>query len=354
MGVGGWTGGGALALWAALSGAAYAEGFEQSNLVSDLPGIAAARDEALRGARGLVIEGAHLTVIDRSVGLASRFRTSGRSAAASIVVGGPGTSEGGDAPVAAAVNDGQGFLVAEGGRTAPARLLVATESGTIIGWTPEVNARRGAVVVDRSGQGAVYEGIAIVEVDGERRLYATNFQSGYVDVFDERFQRVCSFTDPDLPVGFTPFGIARAGRLLIVTYAKRGAEGHAVATGSATGLVDLFHPDGRLLRRLVSFGPLDAPWGVAVAPSDFGRFAGALLVGNSGDGRINAFDRRTGNFLGALPDRRGRPIRIDGLRGLGSSDGGAERGGGALYFTAAVDEEAHALVGALRPSARGD
>ena len=178
---------------------------------------------------------------------------------------------------------------------------------------------------DNSGSSAIYKGLALGSADGSNYLYAADFHNAKVDVFDGDFNpvtRAGAFADPAIPAGFAPFGIERVGTNLFVTYAKQDANAEDDIPGPGNGYVDISDPSGNLLKRFASNGALDSPWGMTMAPSDFGRFAGHLLIGNFGDGRINAFDPANGAFVGSLVDTNGVPIAIEGLWGLKFGNGG--------------------------------
>ena len=174
---------------------------------------------------------------------------------------------------------------------------------------------RSTVTGQAGDDGAVYKGLALVSTPAWKFLYATNFRFGTIEVFDSSFHLVNSFTDPTVPAGFAPFGIHNIGGNLYVTFAKQNAAKFDDDAGPGHGFVDVFAPDGNLLQRLASHGLLDSPWGVTLAPATFGAFGGDILVGNFGDGRINAFNPTTGQFLGQLRTHGG-PITISGLWGL--------------------------------------
>jgi len=231
------------------------------------------------------------------------------------------------------------------------RFLFATEDGTLAGWQPAY----GTVAhteVDNSlpPPGAVYKGLAIGSTAAGDRLYAANFRGGAVDVFDTNFSPAGSFTDPKIPANYAPFNVQNLGGVLYVTFAMRDATGHDDIAGQGHGFVDAFDTNGNLLRRLVSHGRLDSPWGLAIAPASFGDFAGDLLVGNFGDGRINAYTVEKGNFRGVLTRTNGAPIAIDGLWALRVGNGAPAPNGGdpnAVYFTAGINDEADGLFGKI-------
>ena len=249
-----------------------------------------------------------------------------------------------------------GFVVSKNGVSAPARFLFATEDGTIAGWNQAVDPTRAVTAVDRStvtdqagDHGAVYKGLALVSTPAGKFLYATNFRFGTIEVFDSSFHLVNSFTDPTVPAGFAPFGIHNIGGNLYVTFAKQDAAKHDDDAGPGHGFVDVFTPNGIFLQRLASQDRLNSPWAVTLAPATFGAFGGDILVGNFGDGRINAFNPTTGQFLGQLRNHGG-PITISGLWGLRFPAGSLNVTPNALYFTAGTNDEAHGLLGDIVPT----
>lgn len=272
---------------------------------------------------------------------------------------------------------GQGFKVAgvdanNNAATAPALFLFATEDGTIVGWNPGVNpsgfqtslaGTYGIIAIDNStnptvADGAVYKGLAIAtDSGGHTFLYATNFRAGTVEVYDSSFKPANlpadAFTDRHLPNGYAPFNIALIGGRLFVTYAKQDAEKHDDVARPGHGIVDVFDLTGRMLARFTQHGHLNSPWGVAQAPSSFGDSAGAILIGNFGDGRIHAFDPDSGKFLGAVVNSRGEEILIDGLWSLHVGNGTNGGDTGTVYFTAGPNDETDGLFGSLTPVAPG-
>jgi uncharacterized protein (TIGR03118 family) len=243
------------------------------------------------------------------------------------------------------------FVVTQNGKSAAARFLFATEAGTILGWSPAVNGALALQGVDRSAQGAVYKGLTTF---GDR-LYATDFHNGRVDVFDASFAPVTTsgFKDAKLPSGYAPFGIQALAGNLYVTYAKQDAAKKDDVAGNGFGYVDEFSADGQLVARVASGGrknaPPNAPWGLAIAPSGFGVFAGDLLVGNFGNGRISAYQQRSGKWVykGQLRRGDGTLIALDGLWGIGFGNGAAAGPTTTLYFAAGPEGEAHGLFGSI-------
>jgi uncharacterized protein (TIGR03118 family) len=261
-----------------------------------------------------------------------------------------------------------GFTSSNAATTTPAHFLFATEDGTIVGWAPTVNpmgftpakaGTYGIIAVDNSnnpvaGNGAVYKGLAIAtNAGGTTLLYATNFRAGAVEVYDTTFTRVISpgaFTDPDLPRGYAPFNIVPVSGKLFVTFAVQDASKHDDVAGMSRGIVDTFDLSGHFLQRFAQHGQLNAPWGVALAPASFGELAGSLLIGNFGNGQINAFNPATGEFIDKMRDPHGQMIAIDGLWSLLFGNGGNGGDPNTLYFTAGPNGESDGLFGALTPN----
>ena len=231
--------------------------------------------------------------------------------------------------------------------------IFATEDGTITGWQPALGTNA-AVRVDLSASAAVYKGLAIAG----NRIYATNFGNGTVDIFDSTnyapVNIAGAFTDPTLPSGYAPFGIENIGGSIYVTYAKKEMGGNDDEPGPGFGFVDKYDTNGTLIQRLITgvpgdpSSPLNSPWGLALAPSGFGPLANLLLVGNFGDGRINAFDPLTGAFVSSLNNTSGNPIEIDGLWALKFGNAGPGFSANKLYFTAGLNGEADGLFGSLQ------
>jgi uncharacterized protein (TIGR03118 family) len=243
--------------------------------------------------------------------------------------------------------------VSNGAGTSPARFIFASEDGTISGF-------RGApivIAVDSSASGALYKGLAIASTATGDFLYATNFHAGRVEVFDGQFHPANitgAFTDPTLPAGYAPFGIQNLGGTIYVTYALQDADAHDDVAGEGHGFVNAFDTNGNLIRRVASRDNLNSPWGLALAPADFGAFSNDLLVGNFGDGRVHAFDPATLNGNGEFEHRGpllsadGGPLAIDGLWALSFGAGAAANGPrNTLFFTAGPDGEQHGLFGTL-------
>jgi uncharacterized protein (TIGR03118 family) len=228
------------------------------------------------------------------------------------------------------------FMVSQKGMSGKAAFIFATSDGTISGWSPEVNLSTAVVAVDNSASGASYAGLALgTNSAGSNFLYAPNGSGlGAIDVFDKNFARATltgSFTDPGLPAGFVPFNVQSIGPTwLYVTYVPTATS----SPSEGLGLVDVFDTDGNFVRRFATSGTLNLPWGLALAPANFGQFSNDLLVGNLGDGRINAFDPITGNFVGQLSDPSGKIITIEFLWALAFGNGALAGRSNYLLYTA--------------------
>jgi uncharacterized protein (TIGR03118 family) len=241
------------------------------------------------------------------------------------------------------------FVVSQGSASSSARFLFATQAGTILGWSPTVNGTAAVVAVDNSGKGAVYDGLALLN----DRLYAADFHNARIDAFDAAFKPLSlPFNDPNLPKGWAPFNIQALNGNLFVTYAQQDKAKHDEVAGGGLGYVDEFTPDGVLVARVASKGnarsPLNAPWGLAMAPADFGAFSGDLLVGNFGNGRISAYQQRPDSkwvYKGQLRVANGTPIVIDGLWAIAFGNGAGSGPTNDLYFLAGPTGESHGLLG---------
>ena len=338
----------------------------QTNLVSDIPGLAKVTDPNLKNPWGTsTAPGLPIWVSANNAGVTTLYDGAGqpfplqpKPPVNAVNIPAPPSAGAGaaGAPTGTVFNPtGSGFVVSEKGASASSRFLFATEDGTIVGWSSTVDRANGIIAVDRStiagpagDVGAVYKGLALVTTPSGSFLYASNFRFGTVDVFDSSFNLVKSFTDANVPPGFAPFGIHNIGGKLFVTFAKQKPDKHDDLAGPGNGFVDVFSPNGDLLQRLVSEGRLNSPWAVTLAPPSFGAFGGDILVGNFGDGHINAYDR-AGHFQGRLLNGAGEPLTISGLWGLRFPAGSLNAVPGALYFTAGINDEHDGLFGDLVP-----
>jgi uncharacterized protein (TIGR03118 family) len=236
------------------------------------------------------------------------------------------------------------FLITFAQQSAPAAFVFAGAGGMIAGWAPTID-RLHAITMYTDASGAVYRGLASATNAGATFLYATDIHNNKIDVFNAAFEKqpatAFAFADPSIPAGFAPFGIqevnngAGGATQLYVTYAKQLApDNRTGASGAGLGYVDVFDLNGRLIKQLIAGGALNAPWGLALAPADFGSFSGALLVANSGDGRINAYDAATGAVLGTLTDADSTIIVSTGLHGIAFGNDANNQPHNTLFFTA--------------------
>ena len=346
-----------------LASAGNHSAYQAINLVSDLPNVAQFQDTHLVNAWGLTRSSTSpWWVSDNGAGVSTLYR--GDGSAVSLVVTIPPAAGGTppSAPTGTVFNTFNAtmptaFVVSTNGISGTSRFLFATEDGTISGWNPAVAATNAIVGRDRSNFEAIYKGLALAQVGDQPFLYATNFHAGTVEMFDANFNLAGSFTDADLAATcpfpgqcYAPFGIQNLDNKLYVTFALQDADHKDDVHGPARGFVDIFDTEGNLIQRFASHGHLNSPWGVALAPGDFGEFSGDLLVGNFGDGRINAFDAQSGVYQGQVAERPGRPITIDGLWALEFGNDAPLNANGAhneLFFTAGPNDEANGLFGKI-------
>jgi uncharacterized protein (TIGR03118 family) len=254
-------------------------------------------------------------------------------------------------PTGTVFNGGSGFQLVSGVASSAARFLFASEDGTISGWNPTVDVAQAMVVFTSPNPGASYKGLAIARNTARGDvLYAADFHDAHVDIIAADLHLIDApgaFVDPDLPAGYAPFGIQNINDRIFVAYAKQDEDAEEEVAGEGLGYVDVFDTAGGLIRRVASQGALNAPWGMALAPAGFGRFSGNLLVGNFGDGRINAFDGQTFEPRGHLKRPDQKPLVIDGLWGIGFGNGAGAGPATTLFFAAGPDEETHGLFGRL-------
>lgn len=314
--------------------------FVVTNRISDQDGVAPLTDSNLVNAWGLSQgPGTFLWVADNGTNVATfytpdTFQPNGvLGMGNSLVVNVPGAPTG-------TTFVGSGFTITEGAHSGSTLFAFDTEGGQIEGWNPTVDLHNAVVAVDESAQGSIFKGLTLgANSAGQTFLYAADFGHGLVKMYDSSFHNVGSFTDPNLPKGYSPFNVQNLNGLIYVTFAKSGG-GVDEIDGQGLGVVDVFSTDGVLLRRVAQHGQLNAPWGLAIAPQSFGKFAGALLVGNFGDGQINAYDPLTGRYIGTLRTD-GKPLTIDGLWALRTGPNGT------ITFSSGPDDESHGLVGSI-------
>jgi uncharacterized protein (TIGR03118 family) len=372
---------GCLALMALTAGQARAAGpgYAQNNLVSDIPGLAAFTDPTLLNPWGIAFfPGASpFWVNDNNAGLSALYFGNGVAfpGLPNVTIPAP-TSPTGGTPTGIVANFFAGlgaFMIPDPMDTSfgPALFIFSTEDGTIEAWNAAAfvfpfpgipNPLTAVIVVDNSAgggpTGAVYKGLALGNtMAGTPLLYATNFRTGNIDVFDTNFAPhtvVGPFTDPNVQHGYAPFGIQNINGHLWVTYAMQDKARHDPVNKPAHGFVGVFDTDGNLLNHFAQHGHLSSPWGVALAPASFGQFANDILIGNFGDGRINAYDPASRNWLGMVSDSSGKPLVNDGLWSLTFSGAAGMTAVGAppdtLYFSAGLNHEADGLFGTISPN----
>ena len=253
-------------------------------------------------------------------------------------------------PTGIVFNGTQDFKLSQNGVTAPSPFIFASESGSISAWSPTVSPTTAVVVFDGSAAGSVYKGLAISRYANANYLYAADFHNGRVDVFDASFAKVAlpgAFSDPSLPAGYAPFGIQAIGERIYVAYAKREASGDDEQAGAGLGIINVYDTGGTLIKRLVSGGALNAPWGMALAPAGFGTASNMLLIGNFGDGKIHAYDTATGEASGPLLKTDGTPLVVDGLWGIAFGNGLNSQPVNTLFYAAGPDDETHGQYGRI-------
>jgi uncharacterized protein (TIGR03118 family) len=333
--------------------------YTQTNLISDIPGVARITDPNLVNPWGQATIGGSPLWVANNNSKTSTLYTGGVSGSipsivplvVKVVDGTP------DGIVGNTTGSATDFLVTTPKGTAPANFIFDSEAGSITAWSGRVSGKV-ATVMFRGGRPDVYKGLALASVGSANYLYATNFRAGTIDVFDGSFHKVTfpsgpfgagAFTDPGIPRGFAPFGIQLINGELYVSYAKQNAQKHDDVAGLGNGFVDVFDTDGVMKTRLISRGALNSPWGLVLAPSTFGGFGGDLLVGNFGDGMIHAYNPTTGTPQGTVANTDGNRIAIEGLWGLRFGNG-TFGGPNDLVFTAGIVGESHGLLGEITPA----
>lgn len=320
--------------------------YELTNLVSDVPGLAPVTDADLGNPWGLISSATSpWWVADNGTGRSTLYNGAGTKQGLVVTVPNLAGVSDPSAPTGVVFNGvATDFLVAAG---KPARFIFCTEAGTIAGWNSGATAVQ---MVDDSGW-ASYKGLAIASNNGAQLLYAADFATGTVDVFDNAYQHVdlgaWAFKDPDVPDDYAPFNVQAVGSEIYVMFAQKEEGSDEEEAGAGLGRVDVFSTAGVLLRRM-QWGPwLNAPWGVAQAPANFGKFSNMLLVGQFGSGQIAVYEPASGEFRGLLRGVHGKPFEIEGLWALRFGNGANAGPATTLYFTAGIDEEAHGLFGTI-------
>jgi uncharacterized protein (TIGR03118 family) len=341
-------------------------GYVQTNLSSDIPGLAQHTDPKLLNPWGFSeTANGQFRVAANGSGRGILLNAQGEKSAPDIIIttppGSPASST--STPNGVISNPTSGFMITVNGRSAPATLLFSTEDGTIAGWNPALSRTHAVIAADQSGNGAIYKLLAMGTNAQGTFVFATNFHNGTVDVFDSNFHLVNlgpkAFVDPTtgpdaIPSDFAPFGVKNFDGTLFVTYAKQDADKHDDVEGVGNGFIDEFDTSGNFIKRFATRGLLNSPIGATIAPANFGQFSNDVLIGNFGDSHVNAFDPVTGKFLGQLTDTHGNPLVLNGgfketdtkgLWGIGFGNGADGAKTNTLFFAAGINEENDGLFG---------
>jgi uncharacterized protein (TIGR03118 family) len=355
--------------------------FVQTDLVSSISGVARHTNANLVNPWGIVASGdSQFQVAINGTGNLLNINQSGAVLGQSVVIPPPSGSPAGTtaAPTGEVANGTSDFVLTEGKRSAPARLLFATEDGTISGFNSKVDKSNAILVVDESASGDVFKGLAEGSAGGQNYLFATDFHNGVVDVFDASFAphtfSASQFADPHPVTGYAPFGISDVGGTLFVTYAKQDADAHDDVGGVGNGFIDAFDTSGHFLARVITGSgaggtntDLNSPWGMAIAPRGFGSVGGDLLVGNFGDSHVTAFNVSHLTAAvddGQLADASGKPLVLTGgviggesstdTKGLWGLAFGKSESRDALFFTSGINDENDGLFGKVTTAVKRD
>lgn len=321
---------------------ARADTYSLTNIQSDIPGLAAHVDPNLVNPWGMAVPSptGPIWVSDNGTGVSTLYNQADGTARSLIVtIPTSARNKGGGNPTGVVFNGTGSFKVTLNGNSLPALFIFVSEDGSISGWNPNVDGTHAIIAVDNGtnlgSKRAIYKGATLGVANGHNFLYVTNFHTGRVETYDENFQQVNpnSFVDGTLPAGYAPFGIRNFNGEIFVTYALQDAKGEDDVAGPGNGFVNVFDSSGNFLRRLVSNGNLNAPWGLALVE-------GELWVGNFGDGTINNYDPTTGAFIETISKADATPLQVDGLWDLLPLSAG-------VYFTAGIADEAHGLFGLI-------
>jgi uncharacterized protein (TIGR03118 family) len=330
-----------------------ASGYGLVDLAWDVPGLARTSDPDLAGAWGMA---ASPTGPFWLTGSASGMSTllDGRGQVVPLEVRIPASGAGRGKPAGIVFNPGSGFVVSSQEISAPGQFLFAGLDGTLSAWAPAVDPAH-AVLVQQGPAGAAYTGLALAtDPAGNGLLYAADFGLGTIDVFDQNYQPVIipeAFQDSNLPAGYAPYNVQFVDGFLFVTYALKDPVSGYDLPGTGNGVVDIYSTQGQFVKRFAEGGALNAPWGIALAPSSFGPLGGSLLIGNNGDGQINAYEFGSGAFLGTLTDNQGQPLAIPNLWSLAFGND-HESGAADTLFFAASPGYRHGLFGAIQSPGR--
>ena len=333
-----------------LSTSAFAQRFQQNNLVSDVPGMATTTDPNLVNPWGLARSSSSpWWVADNGRGVSTLYNGSGGIVPLVVTIPVPPGGTPPSSPTGTVFNGGSDFM--------GDRFIFVTEDGTVAGWSSGTSA---VLRVNNHGS-AIYKGLALAQINGANFLYGANFFAGRVDVFDRTYAPVTltagAFIDPLLPAGFAPFNVQTIDGTVWVAFAQQDADKEDEVAGPGLGYVDAFDSSGNLLMRLQNGPWMNAPWGLVRPPANF-RFPGnnfvigvsnEFLVGQFGSGQIASFSLKNGKFINLLPGADGAPLSIEGLWALAFGNGGSAGPTSTLFFTAGIDDEEHGLFGTITP-----
>jgi uncharacterized protein (TIGR03118 family) len=333
----------ALAALAFSAASAPADTYSWTNLQSDIAGVAAHVDSNLVNPWGVAVSSTASTgiiwVSDNGTGVSTLYHQDGTALSLVVTIPTSARNKDGGTPTGVVRNTTSFFEVTKNGNSQPSLFIFVSEDGSISGWNPQLDQTHAIIAVDNGTNNgtnrAVYKAATLGVANGHNFLYVTNFHSGHVETYNENFQQVNpnAFADPNIPAGFAPFGIQNLNGQIFVTYALQNKEKHDDVAGPGNGFVDVFDTSGNLIRRLISHGKLNSPWGLALVE-------GTLWVGNFGDGRINNYNATTGAFIETLMKSDGTPLEFNGLWSLLPLGNG-------VYFTAGIADEAHGLFGLI-------
>ena len=332
-----------LVLAAASFSVATARGdtYSWTNFQSDIAGVATHVDPNLVNPWGMAVSsGGTILVSDNGTGVSTLYRQDGTAVPLVVTIPTAARNKEGGNPTGVVFNGTPFFKVTKNGNSAPAFFIFVSEDGSISGWNPTLDQTHAIIAVDngtnKGSKRAIYKGATLGVATGHNFLYATNFHTSRVETYDENFQQVnpTGFVDATLPAGYAPFGIRNINGQIVVTYALQDAKKEDDVAGPGNGYVNVFDTSGNFIRRLVSRGHLNAPWGLALVEGD------ELWIGNFGDGRINNYNPTTGGFLETLIRADGTPLEFDGLWDLLPLGDG-------VYFTAGIADEEHGLFGLI-------
>ena len=330
------------------SNSALASSYVQTDLVSDISGLAVNTDPNLRNPWGMAFAPTSpVWVSDQVTGVATLYNGTGTPQALVVTI--PSGAVPPQGPTGTIFNGTQSFQLPNG---APALFLFSTLNGQTAGWNPSSSTT--AVTAFTAVDGARYTGLTSGTVGANNFLYAADLHGQKIDVFASSFAKTNlggSFTDPNLPAGYTPYNIQNVNGKLYVEYATINPATHLPSQAPNQGIINVFDTDGNFLQRLATDAHLDSPWGITLAPANFGQFSNDLLVGNNGDGTIDAFDPTTGAFLGQLLDKLGDPLSNSGLWALAFRTGAPGFDPDTLYFTAGINGQVDGLFGGIQVAA---